>query len=68
MVPGIAEGTFVSYSGLLLTDPHLSCCWNKANDQKLPLCMPVRVFVSDMVPKAPYLLPLFTGLTSSLCC
>lgn len=68
MVPGIAEGTSVSYAGLLLTALHLSCRWKKANDQKLPLCMPVRVFISDTVPKTPYLLPLFTGSTFSLRC
>lgn len=64
MVCGFAEGTSVSYSVLLLTDLHLSCCWKKANNQKLPLCTQS---ISDMVPKTPCLLPLFTGLDFSMC-
>lgn len=64
MVRGFAEGTSVSYSLLLLTDLHLSCCWKKANNQKLPLCTQS---ISDMVLKTPYLLPLFTGLNFSMC-
>ena len=59
-VPGMAEGTSVSCSGLLLTVLHLTCCWNKANDRKLPLHVPCRVFMPDMVSETPYLPPLLT--------